>query len=75
MRPTKDDMPTGQFPPKSTYDPRACRIATIKYLAENCIVMDGSMVDVAQIKVCKLLQTFLSSLALEGCPKHLDPRN
>ena len=64
--PTKDGFADGTLLPKSTYDPRTCRIATVKILAETCIAMDGNMIYVTQIKVCKLLQTFLFSLALRG---------
>ena len=63
---TKDGFADGTLLPKSTYDPRTCRIATVKILAETCIAMDGNMIYVTQVKVCKLLQTFLFSLALRG---------
>ena len=52
MRPTKDDMLTGQLLPKSTYDPRNCSITTVKILGESCTAVDGSVIYVAQIKVC-----------------------
>ena len=52
MRPAKDDMLTGQLLPKSTYDPRNCSITTVKILGESCTAVDGSVIYVAQIKVC-----------------------
>ena len=54
MRPTKDDMPTRQFLPKCTYNPRTCSVTTVKILGKSCIAVDGSMVYVAQIKTKRL---------------------
>ena len=53
-------------------NPHRYAIATVKILRESCRAVDGSSSapKVVRIKVCRSLQMFLSSWALQGCPKH-----
>ena len=68
---TEDDYTDGTTSTKE-YEPGTCCIDTMIGVGESCTAVDGSNTPKWSnwIKVCRLLQTFLSSRALQGCPRH-----